>query len=97
MTRQNPEVERLQREVDVLRRENERLRAAPDPYPVSGCGADMCEVERPQGVHVVGRCRCDEQTLRWALRWHKRYVAHLRSCFAQAVGDVEARMREVER
>lgn len=87
MARTNPEVERLQRELDLLRRANERLRVPPDPYPVSGCGDNSCQVAQPKGMATNGGCRCDERTLRRALAWYQRFTASQRAAIEDLIQD----------
>lgn len=96
MPRVNPEIERLQRENEMLRRAMDRLREPPEPYPVEGCGDTSCMVAPPRGMSTNGGCRCDERTLRWALQWHKGYVAYQRACVEDMTLDVKRARLELE-
>lgn len=72
MPRKNPQVEQLEREVAMLRSDLRRIRTDPGDCPVVGCMDGSCLVEKPQGMHTNGGCRCDERKLRHALQWWKR-------------------------
>lgn len=96
MARTNPEIERLKWENELLRRESASLRAPPGDYPVDGCGDRSCEVKDPGGgMATNGGCRCDERTLRRALRWYKRHATFLRATIEDMKRD--ARDAELER
>ena len=72
MPRTNPEVEMLRKQVEVLRRELDRIRTDPGEFPALGCGDNSCEVARPQGVGTNGGCRCSNHVVRHALRYWRR-------------------------
>ena len=72
MTRKNAEVERLEALLATHRRADAERRKPPVDLPVTGCGDTSCEVAVPTGMAPTGRCRCNERTLRQALRWQKR-------------------------
>src|SRR5688572_15672694 len=67
----------LEREIASLRRQLDDLRRDPGDLPVSGCGNNPCDVQSPTGMATQGRCRCDESTLRRALRYWRRRAAFL--------------------
>jgi hypothetical protein len=72
MTRRSAEVERLERENALLRRQLEVSRQDPGDLPVAGCGDSSCEVAQATGMATNGGCGCDERTVRRALRYYKR-------------------------
>jgi hypothetical protein len=72
MPRPNPEVERLERENALLRKQIQRFYEDPGDLPVSGCGDNSCEVQQASGMATNGGCCCDERTVRRALRFYKR-------------------------
>ncbi len=72
MRARSAEVERLERENALLRRQADAARQDPGDLPINGCGDSSCEVASSSGMATNGGCRCDERTLRRALRFYKR-------------------------
>lgn len=77
MPRTNHEVERLQTLVKVLQHQLDERRRDPGDLPVEGCGDNSCEVAKHGGMGTNGGCRCDERTVRRAMRYWKRRVEFL--------------------
>ena len=77
MTKQGERVYQLEATIIRLEREAHDRRKPPTDLPVSGCGSSGCEVDTPSGMSVSGGCRCNELTLRRALRWQKRHADFL--------------------
>lgn len=77
MARANPQVERLEREVALLRGELKRRKDDPGALPVVGCGDGSCCIVAPSGMHTNGGCRCEDRKLRLALQYYKRRVVFL--------------------
>jgi hypothetical protein len=75
--RKNPEVERLEEIIATLRRAEAARRVPAADIPVAGCGDNSCDVASPGGMATNGGCRCNEMTLRRALRWRTRQVDFL--------------------
>ena len=83
--------------VEGLEYTNKRLRkrldeayADPGDLPVSGCGDNSCEVEKPKGMATNGGCRCDEGTLRRALHYYKRRCIFLTGSVQELKGQLTA-------
>lgn len=72
MSRRSPEVERVERENALLRRQIDRFHQDPGDLPVSGCGDNSCIVAQSSGMSTNGGCCCDERTLRIAVAFYKR-------------------------
>ncbi len=72
MSRRSPEVERLERENALLRRQAETFHRDPGDLAAVGCGDNSCVVANAAGMATNGGCRCDERTLRRALAFYKR-------------------------
>ncbi len=72
-TKSVEEVARLESTIVMLRGDLDARRKSPGDFPVTGCGDGGCEVAQPTGQHTNGGCRCNESTLRRALRWYKRH------------------------
>lgn len=94
MARRNPELERLEREIAMLRASLRRAHEQPGDIPFAGCGDHSCDVAQPCGMGPNGGCRCDERMLRRAVRYW-RQVADQRQATIQA--HVDGRLREVGR
>lgn len=92
--KRNPDVERLTRDNDELRRQLAELRRDPGDLPVTGCGDTSCAVAAPQGMATNGGCRCDPCTIRQALQFYKRLARFreqtIRKLRAQGSPVVEA-------
>jgi Fe-S cluster biogenesis protein NfuA len=86
MTRRNPEVERLERENALLRRQAETFHRDPGDLAVVGCGDNSCVVAIPAGMATNGGCSCSDRTLRMALQYYKT-LAKFR---AQVIRDMAA-------
>ena len=77
MARRNPDVVRLEAEVENLRRLlADRLRD-PGDLPVRGCGDNSCVVAKPGGMGTNGGCCCEARELRHALSFWKRRAGFL--------------------
>lgn len=72
VSRRSPEVERLERENAMLRKQIDRFCQDPGDMPVAGCGDSSCQVAQSSGMSTNGGCCCDERTLRRALAFYKR-------------------------
>jgi hypothetical protein len=72
MTRNNPRIVDLEREVSLLRNVINNMRNDPGDVPVTGCGDNSCIVARPKGQATNGGCRCEARELRYALIYYKR-------------------------
>jgi hypothetical protein len=65
--RENRErIEALRRELDAKAIEDHVRNGPP-----AGCGDSSCVVASPDGMATNGGCRCDDHTLRRALRWYR--------------------------
>ncbi|MGK3995145.1 hypothetical protein [Sorangium sp. So ce1024] len=90
MSRRNPEVERLEHQVDMLRRQLAERTRDPGDLPVSGCGDNSCEVRTPSGGMVTnGGCCCDEREVRRALRYFKRLSLFRQETIRELVAEAE--------
>jgi hypothetical protein len=75
MARANPQVEALEREIAMLRRQLTERGRDPGDNPVSGCGDSSCMVVSQAGKggqHTNGVCRCEPLQFRRALAYWKR-------------------------
>ncbi len=72
MTRKNPQVEALEREITLLRKLDEERRRDPGDLPFTGCGDNSCLLTQPRGMATNGGCRCSATEIRRALMWWKR-------------------------
>ena len=77
MTRRNPQVEALEREIAILRRIDAERRKDPGDLPVMGCGDNSCVVAQRGGMATNGGCRCEPFELRRALQYWKRRAQFL--------------------
>lgn len=77
MPRINPQVELLQREVDILRKMLKERQTDPGDIPFIGCGDNSCLVSQSQGMATNGGCRCELPKVRRAMLWWKRRAAFL--------------------
>lgn len=75
MARVNPEVERLQAQVDAYRRIIERMRQDPPDIPFTACD-HSCVVATATGQAPNGGCRCDERKLRRAVQYWRDVAQH---------------------
>jgi hypothetical protein len=75
MSGRRSDVDRLERENSLLRRQIEISRQDPGDLPVVGCGDSACDVAQPPGMATNGGCRCDERTVRVAIRYYNRLAA----------------------
>ena len=76
MARVNPEVERLQRMVEIYKRTHERMLADPGDVPFVACD-HSCVCVSATGVATNGGCRCDERKLRRAVQYWRRRAQFL--------------------
>jgi hypothetical protein len=79
MGRINPEVQRLEREVEFLNKQNvmyqniiNRMKSDPGECPVNGCSDHSCAIEPKHGVGTNGGCNCTDRALRVAVQFYKR-------------------------
>jgi hypothetical protein len=86
--RNNPTVERLEREIAVLHKVIDDKSRDPGDLPVNGCGDHSCVVVRPTGMATNGGCRCQERELRRALTWYKRRAKFLEDTIAELKAEV---------
>ena len=75
MARRNPEGERLEREVAMLRRDIEVMRRDPADIPFTACDRS-CVVAHAHGMATNGGCRCDERKLRCAVAYWRTVAQH---------------------
>ncbi len=78
MSRVNPQVEALEREVRILRDQIARMRAEPGDCPILACD-NSCVCATPRGMATNGGCRCDERKLRLAVMWWRRRAEFLQT------------------
>lgn len=90
MSRRSPEVERLERENALLRRQAETFHRDPGDLAAVGCGDNSCVVANAAGMATNGGCSCDARTLRMALQYYKT-LAKFR---AQVIRDMAASAAE---
>lgn len=75
--RKSSEVERLEREIALLRQVEEARRKGPGDFPLGGCAAKSCIIRPPRGMGTSGRCHCEEGALRRAMLWWRRRAEFL--------------------
>ena len=75
MARSNPEVERLTRHVDVLKRALDRIHENPPDLPFLACG-HSCICAKATGMATNGPCNCNEKKLRVAVQYWKMVAQH---------------------
>ena len=76
MAKVNPQVERLELEVRMLKHQIERMRQDPGDIPFVACD-HSCAVVSAVGVAPNGGCWCDERKLRSATLWWRRRAQFL--------------------
>ena len=75
MARSNPEVERLQKHVEVLKRALDKLYENPPDIPFTACD-HSCICAKAEGMAPNGGCRCDERKLRQAVQYWRMVATH---------------------
>jgi hypothetical protein len=78
MSRSNTRAEFLERENKFLREQIAKISSPPGEIPFHACD-NSCAVTRPTGVATNGGCRCDDEKLRNAIGWWRRYATYLRA------------------
>lgn len=81
VSRLNPRVEHLEREVAMLRREMEIMRKDPGDVPFGACD-NSCVCATATGMATNGGCHCDANKLRRAVMYWRR-VAQFRQITIQ--------------
>lgn len=82
MSRINPQVEALEREVRLLRGQIAEMRRDPGDMPFKACGTSCAIANFGGGMSTNGGCQCGERELRRAAR-HWRRVAEFRQVTIQ--------------
>ncbi len=78
MSRANPQVVAMEREVSILRDQIARMRQDPGDCPLLACD-NSCVCASPHGMATNGGCRCDERKLRQAVQWWRRRAVFLQA------------------